>query len=110
MITISWNWIPITEQHPPSYTDILAVIQYLDAPFNMEVGGYVSSKSFWTDPVVLITTGHQDLTGNYIPVCGGKITHWMVLPALPEFNFGPTPGDGETNKQERAQPKEANSG
>lgn len=21
------------------------------------------------------------------------VTHWMVLPSLPQFNFGPNPGD-----------------
>lgn len=78
------NWISIEKELPPPYKRILAVVQYLDAVFDMNTGGYDENKTFWTDPIITITLFHKDLENISHVECGGKITYWMPLPELPE--------------------------
>ncbi len=72
------KWNKFSDIQPPCGVRVLVVKQYLDAEYNEY--GYHSDKSFWTKPIITIdvcwANGHWHN--------GGKETHWMPLPELPE--------------------------
>jgi Protein of unknown function (DUF551) len=72
------QWLKFPDLIPPIGQEILVVKQYLDAPF--VDGGYQEDKNFWTEPMIVIDSfWGMFLSWKY----GGKVTHWMPLPELP---------------------------
>ncbi len=70
------EWISVKDQPPPNFKRVLVIKQYLDAPYGED--GYETEKAYWTPPIVMIDCFF------YVWAEGGKGTHWMKLPQLPE--------------------------
>lgn len=73
------KWINLEDQKPPTGEQVLVLKSYMDAEFDFEKGGYHPDKNFWTRPRIGIDICWSQNQWN----AGGKATHWMHLPELP---------------------------
>lgn len=65
------EWISINDRLPNSGEYVLVVRSY-------------QGEFGWTDPMVDVTRMWNKTTGNVEWEEGGKVTHWMPLPEIPE--------------------------
>lgn len=80
------EWSAVEAHPPPSFIDLLVTVRYLDAPYDMELGGYDDSKEFWTESSIKIARGWEKSNGKFEWFCGGDVTHWMPLVPLLKNN------------------------
>ncbi len=74
------EWIRVQDKMPDYGLPVLACVQYLDAEWDFDNGGYNDKKVFWTKPVVI----KARRTGDNSFSCGGKVMNWMPEPKPPE--------------------------
>lgn len=70
------EWIDFDKQKPPTFTRVLVVKQYLDAPYGEN--GYEIENTYLTSPRIVIDCYWRDWSD------GGKVTHWMPYPKPPQ--------------------------
>lgn len=78
------EWIPVEERLPENHKDVLVLITYLEAEFDMENGRYDESKSYWTEPVPAIACVFANSCNCVMWNRMGKISHWFPIPELPK--------------------------
>lgn len=72
------KWRKIEDKLPPCGVDVLVLKTYIHSEYGKK--GYHPDASFWTKPVIQIDCIWSE--GRWHQ--GGKATHWMPLPKIPE--------------------------